>query len=249
MTETTAPLIVLVRPQLGENIGQVARAMRNFGLLKLRLVNPRDGWPNPDAGPSAAGADDVLAGVEVFESVAAALADCTHIYATTVRKRGIVLPVLAPQAAAVAMHASPHRSAILFGAERAGLETEDVAHAHSIITIPVAEDFGSLNLAQAVLVCAYEYAKHMPQHGTLVQPPLVALDPPALQEETEGMIAQMLEQLEAADYFFPPARAHTAMLTIRTLFNKPQWNSQEVRTLRGVFRALSGARQRGRSEA
>ncbi|OYX15869.1 MAG: rRNA methyltransferase, partial [Sphingomonadales bacterium 32-67-7] len=126
------PIVVLVRPQLGENIGKAARAMLNFGLTELRLVNPRDGWPNPDAGPAAAGADRVLEQARVFPTTAEAVADCAHVYATTVRKREVTKPVLTPEVAAREIAAQPGRSAILFGAERSGLETEDVALARTI---------------------------------------------------------------------------------------------------------------------
>ena len=151
------PVVVLVRPQLGENIGACARAMLNFGLTELRLVAPRDGWPNPDAGPSAAGADAVLAEAQVHDSLAAAVADCTFIYATTVRHRGMTKPVVTPRAAATATRQRAGRTAILFGAERSGLESDDVALAHAILTVPVNPAFKSLNLAQAVILTAYEW--------------------------------------------------------------------------------------------
>ena len=121
------PVIVLVRPQLGENIGKAARAMLNFGLTELRLVAPRDGWPNPSAGPSAAGADVVLERAAVFETLAEAVADCAHVYATTVRKRGVTKPVLTPEEAARAVYREPGRSVFVFGPERSGLDTDDVA--------------------------------------------------------------------------------------------------------------------------
>src|SRR3546814_5644668 len=121
-TPGAPPVIVLVRPQLGENIGKAARAMLNVGLTELRLVAPRDGWPNPDAGPAASGADIVLAQAQVFDALADAVADCTTIYATTVRKRGVMKPVLTPEAAAREVHANAGRSAYVFGAERSGLE-------------------------------------------------------------------------------------------------------------------------------
>lgn len=151
------PAIVLVRPQLGENIGKAARAMLNFGLTDLRLVAPRDGWPNPDAGPSASGADEVLANARVYATVQEAIADCHHVYATTVRKRDLWKPVVTPEAAAAEMRArGTLQQAILFGAERSGLETDEVAIAHAILTVPVNPAFTSLNLAQAVLLVAYE---------------------------------------------------------------------------------------------
>ncbi|WP_448502360.1 RNA methyltransferase [Sphingomonas sp.] len=237
---TPSPAIVLVRPQLGENIGKAARAMLNFGLTEMRLVAPRDGWPNPAAGPAASGADQVLASARVFDSVAEAVADCTHVYATTVRKRGVTKPVVTPEAAARAIHADAGRSAILFGPERSGLETDDVALARTIVTVPINPEFGSLNLAQAVILIAYEWSKHV----ALAQPPAVEHDPPAPQGDLDGMIAQLDDMLVDAGYFFPPDRAATTRRMLRTLLTKPQWNAQEVRTLRGVLSALNRPRRR-----
>jgi tRNA/rRNA methyltransferase len=241
---TTAPVIVLVRPQLGENIGKAARAMLNFGLTEMRLVSPRDGWPNPQAGPAASGADVVLERARVFASVAEAVADCGHVYATTVRKRGVTKPVVTPEAAARAIHADAagdagNRAAILFGPERSGLETDDVALARTIVTVPINPAFGSLNLAQAVILVAYEWSKGQ----ALAQPPEVPLDPPAPHEELEGMIGQLDAMLEAAHFFFPPDRTPTTRRTLRTLLTKPGWTSMEVRTLRGVLSALAGAKR------
>ncbi len=234
------PAIILVRPQLGENIGKAARAMLNFGLTDLRLVTPRDGWPNPSAGPAASGADQVLADARVFGSVADAVADCTHVYATTVRRRGVTKPVVTPEQAAHAIHAAPGRAAILFGPERSGLETDDVALARTIITVPINPRFGSLNLAQAVILVAYEWSKHV----TLAQPPETELPPPAAQEELDGMIAQLDAMLEPARFYFPPDRKPTIKRTLRTLLTKPGWSAQEVRTMRGVLSALAGKRPR-----
>lgn len=239
---TPPPVIVLVRPQLAENIGKAARAMLNFGLAEMRLVAPRDGWPNPAAGPAASGADRVLAEAQVFATVGEAVADCAHVYATTVRKRGVTKPVVTPEAAAAAIHAGPGRSAILFGPERSGLETDDVAIARTILTVPINPDFGSLNLAQAVILVAYEWSKGQ----ALASPPQVALDPPAPQEELDGMIAQLDGMLDAAGFFFPPDRTPTTRRTLRTLLTKPQWTSQEVRTFRGVLSALAGKQPRKR---
>lgn len=232
------PVIVLVRPQLGENIGKAARAMLNFGLTEMRLVSPRDGWPNPAAGPAASGADIVLANARVFDTVAEAVADCPHVYATTVRKRGVTKPVVTPEQAAGQMRAAAGRSAILFGPERSGLETDDVALAREILTVPINPEFGSLNLAQAVILVAYEWSKG----EALASPPEVALDPPAPQEELEGMIGQLDAMLEQANFFFPPDRTPATRRTLRTLLTKPGWSSQEVRTLRGVLSALGGAK-------
>ena len=242
------PVIVLVRPQLGENIGKAARAMLNFGLTELRLVAPRDGWPNPSAGPAASGADIVLERARVHPTVAAAVADCAHVYATTVRKRGVTKPVATPEAAAGAIHAGPGRSAILFGPERSGLETDDVALARTIITVPINPDFGSLNLAQAVILVAYEWSKHVPsgvEGGiALASPPETDLPPPAPQEELDGMIAQLDAMLVDSDFFYPPDRTPVTRRTLRTLLTKPGWSAQEVRTLRGVLSALAGKKPR-----
>jgi tRNA/rRNA methyltransferase len=195
---SAAPVIVLVRPQLGENIGKAARAMLNFGLTELRLVAPRDGWPNPSAGPAASGADVVLERARVFDTVADAVADCGHVYATTVRKRGVTKPVLTPEEAARAI--------------RDGLETDDVALARSIITVPINPEFGSLNLAQAVILVAYEWSKDSP----LAQPTVEPLAPPAPQGELEGMIAQLEAMLGTTGYYHPPERAAVTRRTLRT---------------------------------
>ena len=232
-----APVIVLVRPQLGENIGKAARAMLNFGLTEMRLVAPRDGWPNPSAGPAAAGADIVLEQAQVFETLAEAIADCSAVYATTVRKRGLVKPVVTPEEAAQEMHAAPGRAAILFGPERAGLETDDVAVARKILTVPINPEFGSLNLAQAVILVAYEWSKHV----ALESPPKVDLDPPAPQQELDGLIGHLEAMLDDAGYFFPPDRVPATKRTLRSVLTKPSWNANEVRTMRGVLSALEGA--------
>jgi tRNA/rRNA methyltransferase len=234
------PIIVLVRPQLGQNIGKAARAMLNFGLTEMRLVSPRDGWPNPEAGPAASGADIILEQAQVFESVAEAVADCAHVYATTVRKRGVTKPVVTPAEAAASIRTQPGRSAILFGPERSGLETDDVAIARQILTVPINPEFGSLNLAQAVILVAYEWSKG----EMLVQPPAVDLDPPASQQELDGMIEQLEGMLDGAGYFFPPDRVPATRRTLRTMLTKPGWNAQEVRTLRGILTTLANPRQR-----
>jgi tRNA/rRNA methyltransferase len=234
------PIIVLVRPQLGENIGKAARAMLNFGLTELRLVAPRDGWPNPSAGPSAAGADIVLERAEVYPTLADAVADCAHVYATTVRKRGVTKPVVTPAEAASEIWAQSGRSAIVFGPERSGLETDEVALARAILTVPVNPEFGSLNLAQAVILAAYEWSKG----AALAQPTVTELHQPAPQEELDGMITQLDAMLVAAGYFFPPDRANATRRTLRNLLTKPGWNSLEVRTLRGVLSTLARPRRR-----
>jgi tRNA/rRNA methyltransferase len=239
-TPHNGPVIVLVRPQLGQNIGKAARAMLNFGLTELRLVDPRDGWPNPDAGPSASGADTVLQNAKVFATVAEAVADCPMVYASTVRRRDLIMPVIDPATMAAAIASSPVRSAILFGPERAGLETEDVAIASHMVTVPINPQFGSLNLAQAVILLAYEWSKQQ----SLAQPTARDGEPPAPHGELEGLIEHANTELAAAGYFHPPERMQTTKNTLRTIFTKAGWSSREVKAVRGVFRALTGSRQR-----
>jgi tRNA/rRNA methyltransferase len=236
------PVIVLVHPQLGENIGKAARAMLNFGLTELRLVAPRDGWPNPDAGPAASGADIVLAEAGLYDSLAEAVADCTTVYATTVRKRGVTKPVLTPEQAAKQVHASAGRSAYVFGPERSGLETDDVALAHNIVTVPINPEFGSLNLAQAVILLAYEWSKGV----ALASPPAVDLDPPAPQGEVEQFIDHLTRDLEAAGYFFPPERTEATLRTIRTAITKTGWSHNDIRMMHGIIATLGKARKSAR---
>lgn len=236
------PAIVLVRPQLGENIGQAARAMLNFGLTDLRLVAPRDGWPNPAAGPAASGADQVLANARVYDTVAGAVADCGDVLATTVRRRGLALPAVTPAVAAARIRAASVRTAILFGPERSGLESDDVAFATAILTVPINPDFGSLNLAQAVILVAYEWSKA----AELVSPTIREdLEPPAPQAELEGFIMQFDAALDAAGYFFPPDRTPVTRQTIRTMLTRPGWSSPQVRALRGMLRAITDPRPAG----
>ena len=232
------PILILVRPQLGENIGKAARAMLNFGMTELRLVAPRDGWPNPNAGPAASGADQVLADAKVYDSVAEATADCAHVYATTVRKRGVIKPVLTPEAAVAEMRALPRRVAILFGPERTGLESDDVAIARTIITVPINPKFGSLNLAQAVMVVAYEWSKGQ----SLAQPPKVDDEQPAPQAELDGLIGHLDTMLDYSGFYFPPDKVPTIKRAIRTILTKAAWNAHEVRTLRGVLTAIEKPR-------
>jgi tRNA/rRNA methyltransferase len=232
--EANKPVFVLVRPQLGQNIGKAARAMLNFGLTEMRLVSPRDGWPNPDAGPSASGADIVLERAQLFETVEAAIADCSQVFASTVRRRDLVMPVLRPEEMAERIAGSSGRSAIVFGPERSGLETEEVALAHAIATVPINPEFGSLNLAQAVILLAYEWSRR----SDLTQPPAKELEPPAPSGELEGLIGQLNDQLERKGYFHPPSRTQATKNTLRTIFTKTGWSSREVKAVRGVVRAL-----------
>lgn len=215
--------------------------MLNFGLTDLRLVDPRDGWPNPSAGPAASGADIVLEKARVFGSVAEAVADCPFVYATTVRKRGLVVPVVTPEQAAAEIRTQTGASAILFGAERSGLETEEVAVAQKILTVPVNPDFRSLNLAQAVILVAYEWSKQ----GALAIPTQAdSAEPRATQEQLEGLIGQMDGALANAGYYFPPDRVPATRNTMRTILSKAGWSNREIQALRGMIRALVNPRQR-----
>lgn len=241
MSGSQRPVIVLVRPQLGQNIGKAARAMLNFGLTEMRLVAPRDGWPNPDAGPAASGADAVLADAGVFDTTAEAIADCGLVFASTVRRRDLVVPVVGPEDMASQIHSTVGRSAILFGPERSGLATEDVALANSIVTVPINPEFGSLNLAQAVILLAYEWSRG----AGLAQPTAREMEPPAAMAELEGLIGQLEQSLEKVGYFFPPNRVEATKTTLRTILTKPSWSSREIQALRGVIRALAEDRRGG----
>ena len=240
MGASPPPVVVLVRPQLGENIGKSARAMLNFGLTEMRLVAPRDGWPNPSAGPAASGADVVLERARVFDTVQEAVADCSTVYASTVRRRDLVMPVISPEAMAEAVASSSTRTAILFGPERSGLETDEVALANAIVTVPINPEFGSLNLAQAVILLAYEWSRR----GALAVPPAKELEPPAPHGELEGLVAQLEAELDSKGYFHPPSRTQATKNTLRTIFTKTGWSSREVKAIRGVVRALGGPQRR-----
>lgn len=239
MNSAPKPVIVLVRPQLGQNIGKAARAMLNFGLTEMRLVAPRDGWPNPEAGPAASGADVVLEQAQVFETVQEAIADCSLVFASTVRRRDLVMPVVGPEEMANRLCGSGERTAILFGPERSGLETEEVARANAIVTVPINPDFGSLNLAQAVILLAYEWSKR----SELAQPTVKDLESPAPHRELDGLIEQLNEELDAKGYFHPPSRTQATKNTLRTIFSKTGWSSREVKAIRGVIRALVGPKR------
>ena len=241
MSDAAKPVIVLVRPQLGQNIGKAARAMLNFGLTEMRLVAPRDGWPNPEAGPAASGADAVLEQAELFATAQEAIADCGLVFASTVRRRDLVMPVVTPEEMADSIAAANARSAILFGPERSGLETDEVALANAIVTVPINPSFGSLNLAQAVILLAYEWSKR----SALAQPTAKEPEPPAPHDELDGLVAQLNDELAAKGYFHPPSRTAATKNTLRTIFTKTGWSSREVKAVRGVIRALVGpARKR-----
>jgi tRNA/rRNA methyltransferase len=208
--------------------------MLNFGLTEMRLVAPRDGWPNPEAGPAASGADIVLEQARVFDTAEQAVADCNLIFASTVRRRDLVMPVVSPEQMADRIGASTERSAILFGPERSGLETEEVALANAIVTVPINPEFASLNLAQAVILLAYEWSKRT----SLAQPTVKEGEPLAPHGELEGLIGHLNSELEAKGYFHPASRTQATKNTLRTILTKTGWSSREIKAIRGIIRAL-----------
>ncbi len=232
----TPPVVILVRPQLGENIGKAARAMRNFGLSELRLVAPRDGWPNPAAGPAAAGADDVLAGARLFANLADAVADLELVFATTARRRDLPKPAFDPEETIAQIRtAAPARAGILFGPERSGLDNDDVALADAIVTIPTDPAFSSLNLAQAVLVLAYEWGRQLLRPCQRLRQPL---RPAAPRAQYLRLFALIEPALAARGYFPSPQRKPVQIRGLRSLFLQARWSEQEVQTLFGVIKTL-----------
>ena len=235
--EPQAPVMVLVRPQMGENIGAAARAMLNFGFDRMRIVDPRDGWPNPKAVAMASGAGKVLEGAGLFPDLGAALEDCDRVYATTARGRELVKPVLTPEEAmaeARALSAAGKRVAILFGPERAGLENDDVARANAIVTVPVNPEFYSLNLAQCVLLLSYEWRRQA--GAALPDRPVPDL---ARQIEVDRLGDHLEERLEQAGFFFPASKAAGMKRNLRNMLARWSLTRPEVQTLHGILRQLS----------
>jgi len=241
-----APLFVLVEPQMGENIGAAARAMLNFGLSGLRLVNPRDGWPNERAGAMAAGASMVIDQTRVFETTADAIADCNYVLATTARPREALIPVLEPAEAANALKLRVERGeicAVLFGGERSGLSNDDVMRADTIVSIPVNPAFASINLAQAALIVAYEWARADGRKSLAAELYDAA---PASKENFERLIDHLIQELDASGYFLVPDKRPTVERNIKAALTRAGMTEAEVRTFRGVIKAL--VNQRGRND-
>ncbi len=182
----------------------------------------------------------MLEGAKVFDNVAEAVADCGLVFASTVRRRDLVMPVVGPEEMAREIRSTSGRSAILFGPERSGLESEDVALSSRVVTVPINPDFGSLNLAQAVILLAYEWSRG----ADLVQPTVKEEEPPAPMAELDGLIAQLDSELDAAGYFHPPERTPATQATIRTILTKAQWSSREIKAIRGIVRALAHPRHK-----
>ncbi len=236
------PVAILVRPQMGENIGAAARAMLNFGLTEMRLVAPRDGWPNPRAVAMASGAaGQVLDRARVFPTLAEAMFDIGYAYATTARGRELTKPVLTPAEAMADAHrhiAAQNRVALIFGPERAGLENDDIARANAIITVPVNPDFPSLNLAQAVLLAGYEWSRgRLPDqpapHGRRSDN-----DAPATRIEIEHLADHWEQRLVDAGFFFPAEKAPAMKLTLRNLWSRLPLTRADTRIFHGMLRQL-----------
>lgn len=243
-----SPIVVLVRPQLAENIGAVARAMANGGLFHLRLVHPRDGWPQERAWRTASGADAILDAAQVFPDVAAAVADCHRVLATCPRPRHVVIPVMTARGAASELrnvNARGLRVAVLFGPERAGLEAEDLARADTLVRYPLNPDFNSLNLAQAVMVLAYEW--WVAADATPARELMTNETRPATKAQLEGFLDRLVAELDAAGFLDNPPKRPGMVRNLRHWFERGEVTEQELRTLHGVVTELSRGRMlRGR---
>jgi tRNA/rRNA methyltransferase len=248
MPKRFAPVIILSHPQLGENIGAAARAMANFGLADLRLVAPRDRWPNRKADAMAANASHVVASARVYESVAAAAGDLKLLFATTARDRKVAKPVLTPAEAAKRLRTAAKRglaAGLLFGPERAGLENDDLSLADALVTIPTAPHYASLNLAQAVLLMGYEWfhagdrtpAERI-DHG---------IGEAATREELFALFKHLEDELDQAGFLYPPHKKPAMVRNLRAMLHRAALTDQEVRTLRGVVTALVRDKQRRRA--
>ena len=238
------PVVILNEPQLAENIGAVARVMGNFGLTDLRLVRPRDGWPQERAWASASGADWPLDNARICSTLAEAIGDLRLVLATTARPRETALPILTPREGAALLQSetqSGWATGLLFGAERAGLETADIALTHGIITIPIDPKFHSLNLAQAVAINAYEWRL---THSATAPPKFRDGDPPAEQTVVMGLYEQLEGELEASGFFHPAEKKASMIRNLRVALGRARLSDQEVRTWRGVVTALSKGRGR-----
>lgn len=244
------PIIILVEPQLAENIGMVARAMANFGLDELRLVAPRDGWPKKGAHSAASGASWLIEQAKLYPDVTSAIADLNMVYATTARARDLAKTVYTPeQIMPQLVHNHENhplqKTGIMFGPERTGLSNEHIALSNALITFPVNPDFSSLNLAQSVLLVGYEWFRTL--HGGV---PLSFLDKPAPNLAKRNEVTSFFEYVEselAAVGFFPPQRQESMMHNLMDLFLRLDMSSQDIRTLRGVFSALVNGRRGGRN--
>src|SRR5246127_4684463 len=238
------PVVILVEPQLGENIGMAARAMGNFALTRMRIVNPRDGWPNISAQRAAAGADHVLDHVELYDTVEQAVADCTLLFATTARAHDQAKPVVAPEAAAQAIASELKGSGtvgILFGRERYGLQNEEVALADRIITFPVNPGFASLNLAQAVLLIGYEWFKLATDAALPFAMPQRSES--ASQHQIQAFFDNLVRELDRVEFLRPREKRDTMLVNLRNIFTRMEPTKQDMHTLHGVVMAIAEGRK------
>ena len=241
--ETPGPVVVLVEPQLGENIGAAARAMANFGLSRLRIVKPRQAWPNDKARIMAAGADRILDEAELFDTLEAAIADCSFVFATTARAHDQAKRVIGPADAAA--EAAPRIGAgetvaVLFGRERNGLENDEVALADCIVTLPVNPAFASLNLAQAIVIVAYEWFK-LAGSGLPFAMPQKSRSAP--KQQLLAFFASLERELEKVEFFRPPDKRETMQINLRNIFTRMQPTQQDIQTLHGVIMAIAEGRK------
>ena len=237
----SAPSIILVEPQMGENIGAAARAMLNFGLGDLRLVRPRDGWPNKAANDMAVGALDKMPPVRVFQTLADAVKDLHYTFATTARPREMVKPVYTPSSAireSIARIADTQNIGFVFGPERAGLENDDVALCHGILTLKTNPDFSSLNIAAAVLIICYEWMALQGDKNEVLRPTGASF--PAPHEKLEELLTRLEEELDKGSFFRDEGHRPTMLRNIRNLFTRTGMTDQEVRTFHGMISALTG---------
>jgi tRNA/rRNA methyltransferase len=242
--DAAGPVIVLVEPQLGENIGAAARAMANFGLSQLRLVKPRGPWPNREAAIMASGADRILNAATLFDTAEAAIADCHFVFAATARAHDQAKPVLGAEDAArlaAPKIAAGETVALMFGRERNGLENDEVGLADAIITLPVNPAFASLNLAQAVAILAYEWFK-LATSGRLPFA-MPRKSPPAAKEQFSAFFAGLERELEKVEFFRPPEKRATMTINLRNIFQRMELTQQDVRTLHGVIAAIAEGRK------
>jgi tRNA/rRNA methyltransferase len=242
--ETPGPVVVLVEPQLGENIGAAARAMANFGLSRLRLVKPRQAWPNDKAQMMAAGADRILERAQLYDTLEAAVADCSFVLAATARAHDQAKPVVGPAEAAAQIApriAAGETVAIVFGRERNGLENDEVALADRILTLPVNPAFASLNLAQAIVIVAYEWFTR--STGAELPFRMPEKSPPAQKQQLLAFFASLERELEKVEFFRPPDKRETMQINLRNIFSRMQPTQQDVQTLHGVIMSIAEGRK------
>jgi tRNA/rRNA methyltransferase len=242
--EQPAPVVVLVEPQLGENIGAAARAMANFGLARLRLVAPKQAWPNERAVVMAAGADRILDNAQLYDTLEQAVADCSFVLATTARNHDQHKPIIDAAQAAVEMAprvAGGETVALVFGRERNGLENHEVGMADRIVTLPVNPAFASLNLAQAVVIVAYEWFKQTGKGAT--REPASRRSPPAAKQQIQAFFADLERELEKVEFFRPEEKRGTMVVNLRNIFHRLEATQQDMRTLHGVVMAIAQGRK------